>query len=288
MLQAVNQQNKGAVLMKESDTFPKDAKRQFRTLGSCSQTYAFLLNRQFSHPNKIAERATDPLAGGINRQGYQCGMLWGAVLAAGAESYRRYGTSDKGVAIAMKASQDILKSFIATTNSADCFDITDCDWTSKLSAAKFMVTGKFLSCFKLVEKWAPEAYRVADESLASEPPVCVAPAVSCASEIVRKLKASDEEAAMVAGFAGGLGLSGNACGALAAAIWWDSYSYYKNLTGKSRYPMSRATVIIDKFYKANDYEILCSKLTGKTFSSIDEHSLFICGSGCANLIKGLV
>jgi hypothetical protein len=274
--------------MKESNAFPKDAKKLFRTLGSCSQTYAFLLNRHFGHPNKIAEKATDPLAGGINRQGYQCGMLWGAVLAAGAESYHRYGTADKSTAMAMKASQDLLKSFIATTNSADCLDITDCDWTNKFSAVKFMVTGKFLSCFKLVEKWAPEAYRVADESLAGEVPACGAKTVSCASEMVRKLGASDEEAAMVAGFAGGLGLSGNACGALAAAIWWDSYSYYKNQTGKSRYPLSRATVIVDKFYKANDYEILCSKLTGKTFSSIDEHSAFICNGGCSKLISGLV
>ena len=30
---------------------------------------------------------------------------------------------------------------------------------------------------------------------------------------------SEEEIAMVAGFAGGLGLSGNGCGALSAAIW---------------------------------------------------------------------
>ena len=29
-----------------------------------------------------------PLAGGFMGYGYQCGMLWGAALAAGAQAYR--------------------------------------------------------------------------------------------------------------------------------------------------------------------------------------------------------
>ena len=32
-----------------------------------------------------------PLAGGFMGYGYQCGMLWGAVLAAGAQAYRIFG-----------------------------------------------------------------------------------------------------------------------------------------------------------------------------------------------------
>ena len=31
------------------------------------------------------------LAGGILGSGYQCGMLWGGALAAGAQAYRCYG-----------------------------------------------------------------------------------------------------------------------------------------------------------------------------------------------------
>ncbi len=33
-----------------------------------------------------------PLAGGIVGNGYQCGMIWGAALAAGAQAYRLLGT----------------------------------------------------------------------------------------------------------------------------------------------------------------------------------------------------
>ena len=36
---------------------------------------------------------------------------------------------------------------------------------------------------------------------------------------------SADEAVMVAGFGGGMGLSGNACGALAAAVWMKGVAW---------------------------------------------------------------
>lgn len=66
-----------------------DAKEVFRKCGTCSQTFAFLINRANYHHEPIYEKALDQLAGGIFREGQQCGMLWGAVLATGMEAYRR-------------------------------------------------------------------------------------------------------------------------------------------------------------------------------------------------------
>ncbi len=43
--------------------------------------------------------------------------------------------------------------------------------------------------------------------------------MSCASEVVKRMGGTDVEMVMVAGLAGGMGMSGNACGALGAAIW---------------------------------------------------------------------
>ena len=273
--------------MNESKPFPNDAKKQFRKLGACSHTMAFLLNRQYGHQNRNAEKAADPLAGGINRQGYQCGMLWGATLAAGAESYRRYGANSTAIGMAIVSSQEILRLFLENVKSPDCIDITDCNWNSKIDMAKFFITGRFRSCFKLIEKWAPQAFNTAEQALASNPPVFSTQPVSCASEVIRKLGGTEEEATMVAGFAGGIGLSGNACGALAAAIWYDALLYYRNQTGKKMYDMERGSKVLDKFYKASDYEILCSKLCGKLFTSIDEHSQHVCSGGCEKLIWAL-
>ena len=40
--------------------------------------------------NQLEERAADPWAGGL-MQGYQCGQLWDAALAAGAQAHRLWG-----------------------------------------------------------------------------------------------------------------------------------------------------------------------------------------------------
>jgi hypothetical protein len=46
-----------------------------------------VVDGSFGHPMKIEEEASAPLAGGMMNHGFQCGMLWGASLAAGAEAY---------------------------------------------------------------------------------------------------------------------------------------------------------------------------------------------------------
>ena len=40
-----------------------------------------VVDDSFDQPMKVEEHAAMPLAGGLT-QGYQCGMLWGAALAA--------------------------------------------------------------------------------------------------------------------------------------------------------------------------------------------------------------
>ncbi len=43
--------------------------------------------------------------------------------------------------------------------------------------------------------------------------------VSCSAMLAQKMGVSEMHRVMAAGFAGGIGLSGGACGALGAAIW---------------------------------------------------------------------
>jgi hypothetical protein len=102
-----------------------------------------------------------------------------------------------------------MESFLVTAKSVDCGEITETDFGNKWSFAKYMVTGKFYGCFKLAEKWAPEAIKVANKELSIEQPELKQQSLSCASEVVKQMGGSAEEMVMVAGFAGGLGLSGN-------------------------------------------------------------------------------
>lgn len=274
--------------MNSSKGKTNDARKLFVKLGSCSRTFFYILNREFGHLQETMERASDPLAGGLMKQGYQCGMLWGSSLAVGAESFRRSENHDQAIGLAITATQHLMESFKDRTKSLDCLEITKCDWSSKLSMAKYFITGHFLSCFKLAAKWAPEAIQSATEGLSHKQADLPQRPISCASEVARKMGATDEEIVMVAGFAGGLGLSGNACGALTAAVWMNSLVWCReNPTGKAGYPNPAAAKTLEVFREAADYEFLCHKITGKRFETIDDHTEFIKNGGCDKLITAL-
>jgi len=98
--------------------------------------------------------------------------------------------------------------------------------------------------------------------------------------------ASDEEMVMVAGFAGGLGLNGNACGALSAAIWMKTLdSCRKNEKFTFHNPNAEET--LEAFHAATDYEMLCDKISGKCFKTVKDHTEFIKNGGCNKLINVL-
>jgi hypothetical protein len=273
--------------MFKSKKVRRDTKRVFLKLGTCSRTFFYILNREFGHPLENEEHAADPLAGGILQQGYQCGMLWGASLAVGAESFRRCADPGRAIGMAIKATRHIMESFINRAKSADCLDITSCDFSSKFNIAKHFFTGKFWSCFKLAEKWAPEAIQSATEGLSLDQTDLPKQPISCASETARKMGATDEEQVMVAGFAGGLGLSGDGCGALSAAIWMNTLARIREQNYKTTFSDPVTEKILKAFYEATGYEMECSKITGLRFKTIDEHTGFIKNGGCAKLINVL-
>ncbi len=270
---------------------PQDTKRIFWKFGICSHTLFYILNREFGYLEENEERASDPLAGGLLNTGHQCGMLWGSTLAAGAESYRRHKDHDQAVAAAMAASQHLVGSFRKTAGTLNCREIIGSDFNNKLDAAK--VLGKALlsgivnsTCFNLAEKWAPEAIKSAKEGL-SDIPTLTQPPMSCASEVAKRMGASDEEVVMVAGFAGGLGLSGNACGALGAAIWMNTLAWCRKNYWKSGYANPNAEKILKAFSDETNSELLCQKISGQHFKTIIEHTEYLKNGGCDKLIDAL-
>lgn len=266
---------------------PKDGKKVFRKLRTCSRTFFYILNREFGHPRELEERAADVLAGGIMQKGHQCGMLWGASLAIGAEAYRICENKNQAISVAVTATQDVMRSFSKREHTINCSDITRCDFSSNLSFAKYFFSGRFLHCFDLAEQWAPEAVKAAYDSLSNKGTVSQDECLSCATEVARKMGANEEEMIMVAGFAGGLGLSGAACGALSAAIWMKSLQWCREETKKSPLKNSGSKKILNTFYHTTDSKILCSDITGEQFANINNHTKFIKKGGCARLINTL-
>ena len=88
---------------------------------------------------------------------------------------------------------------------------------------------------------------------------------------------------MAAGLAGGIGLSGGACGALCAAIWINGMKSIINGDGQLEFKSPEAMETIDKFIQNSDFEFECAKITGRTFENAD----YLKNGGCAKIIEVL-
>ena len=112
----------------------------FKT-GACSEAIMNVVNRAFNNPMPLEEHGVMPLAGGIAAHGYQCGMLWGATLAAGAQARRRLGTGPAAQLAALRAAARLVQSFQERNGQTNCFELTDTDWSRKLQMLRYFIRG---------------------------------------------------------------------------------------------------------------------------------------------------
>jgi hypothetical protein len=260
--------------------------RAFWSCGTCSHSMAHVLDRAFDQPLELEEKGTQPLAGGIAQQGYQCGIVWGAALAAGARASQAYGVGPQAETAAVRASQGIVQAFEQANGSINCLELTDTDWTKKLDMVKNFLTGGPVTCTLMSARFAPVAFDVIESEMSGTPAEAPCSPSSCAAELVRRAGLSDEHAAMAAGFAGGIGLSGGACGALGAAVWVlamraDEEVPYAEIN-------ARCNELIQQFLEASDYEMECAEIVGRRFEDVADHAEHLRGGGCARIIDALV
>ena len=251
-----------------------------------------VVDRSFDQPLRLEECAVMPLAGGIMGNGYQCGMLWGGALAAGAQAYRLYGSGPQSEAEALIASQRLVESFRARTKEINCAEITEMEWktTSKRRMAtqvvKFFAKGGPIGCFRLAADYAQIAFDEITAALVEKHIEAPSHPVSCATMLAKKMGASDMHTVMAAGLAGGIGLSGGACGALGAAIWIIGINSTKEEIGKL-FENPLASAAIDRYLESADYEFECSKIVGKKFENVADHASYLRDGGCSKIIEAL-
>jgi hypothetical protein len=273
----------------------RDAVTPLRTVGTfirgraCSDTLLHVLNCAFDHPLQEEECAAMPLAGGIMQRGYQCGMIWGASLAAGAQAYRLLGEGPRAEAQAVAAAQKLLETFRAQNSATDCFDITETDDSSSTMqmVTYFLLKGGAVHCFASAARYASAAKEAIDAALSEDHGDAPPAPVSCAALVARKMGASGMHAVMAAGFAGGIGLSGGGCGALAAAIWIIGMQLLKEGAAKVDFKTPRSVAAIDRFLACSRNEFECSTITGRRFERIDDHAAYLRGGGCSQIIEAL-
>jgi hypothetical protein len=257
-----------------------------------------VVDASFDQPMKSEERASMPLMGGFMNHGFQCGLLWGATLAAGAQAYRLHGPSPEAECGAIIAAQRLVDTFRTRYNYIDCIDITEVEF--KLSSksrllkqiSKFVIKkGGPIGCLRMAASYAPAAFSEINTALSEEEFEAPAAPVSCAAMVAQKMGVSEKHTVMAAGFAGGIGLSGGACGALGAAIWITAMKCLEEGAGDNLWLseefQSRAAGTIERFLQSSDYEFDCCDIVGRNFENIDDHANYLSAGGCSEIIEAL-
>jgi hypothetical protein len=260
----------------------------FLKRGTCSQTLLSIVNRAYSYPLPGEEKAADPLAGGIMQHGYQCGLIWGASLAAGAEAYRRFGAGPRGEAAAILAARRLVDSFRTQNQHTNCVELTGLDASSTTldMVTHFFLKGGTVDCCRMAARYAPLAFDEIEATLSGQHDHGSAPTVSCAAELARAMGASELQVGMAAGLAGGIGLSGGGCGALGAAIWLVGIRTLER-GGRVAFKSDEARDVIERFLKVTDFELECSAIVGRTFESVAAHAEHLQQGGCARVLAAL-
>jgi hypothetical protein len=235
---------------------------------------------------KTEENAAMPLAGGIMQHGYQCGMIWGASLAAGAQAYRLLGPGPRAETKAIIAAQRLVESFRVLNRDINCLEITGIDKSSSVIQMMnyFLIKGGTISCFRKAARYSQKAFSEINTALSKEHCEVSPPPVSCTALLAKKMGLSDMQTVMVAGLAGGIGLSGGACGALGAAIWIIGMNSLKEEGEKLDFKSPRALDAIDTFLKCTHFELECCRIVGRRFESVGDHASYMRNGGCAKII----
>ncbi len=262
--------------------------RTFLRLGTCSETLCHVLDRAYDQPLALEERAAQPLAGGL-MQGYQCGKLWGAALAAGARAYQQLGPGPRAEAAAVEAAQGIIDAFRARNREINCLELTGIDLKTAMQMTflgflKVLVEGRVVRCFTMSASSAHLSYREINAALCDGAAADLPHPVSCTAALAQKMGASELDTVMAAGLAGGIGLSGGACGVLGAAIWLMALQAGRR---GEKFDNGRASEAIDRFVESADYEFECSKIVGRKFAGVADHAAYVRAGGCAKIIEAL-
>jgi hypothetical protein len=121
--------------------------------------------------------------------------------------------------------------------------------------------------------------------------------VDTLKKVVTSAGMKEEDAVLVAGLAGGVGLLGNVCGALAAGVFALSTIHYLCKDSKKRDSRIRGSLqeLAGTRYKGAATRLrlafierfggaLCSQIVRRHFKDIEDHSIFIKGGGCQEVI----
>jgi hypothetical protein len=270
---------------------------------SCSEASMTTQMRGFGLEEPVYEQGLHSFSGGFMHLGHACGLLTGAAIAAGFLARERFDDDEARAAAALYATIRLAKVHPELAGSVNCLDITDVNLTSLSGRLRYVKEGKAQLCGRLHLKWSPQAHELINKSFSEfkeniQIRDCANCAVETLGQIVRSTGLEERDLTLVAGLAGGVGLLGNVCGALASGVYAVSVSRYYKHNVKERdsrlkgsfYELvgagyrGSATQLRLKFIDSFGSE-LCSQITQRKFSDMEEYSTFIKHGGCKEVIE---
>ena len=272
---------------------------------SCAEALFTILNRAAGIELIAEEQAAHALAGGVLNSGRACGMLWGAALAAGAQAQARFERGEVAAVAALQITARMQDEFRDLIGAADCREIIGQDLTTVFGKVGYVTSGAAVTCTRLALKWSPEAHDLIQTGLADFDPAAVTrPLNNCAVMTMRFLAGPlgldpERTPGLTAGFAGGLGLKGNTCGALAAGIFALALNYYHAQGRQARDSRLRALaqeIGLGKGFTVKPAQLRaafltrfrtdqCRELVSRGFASPEDLSTYLADGGCKEVIE---
>jgi hypothetical protein len=263
-----------------------------------------MLNRAAGYESKEIEEASDPLCGGLLLDGdCACGVLWGAGLAAGVRARERLPDRNAARLAALLSAKACLNWYSAQGKPVDCGQIIG---MKKWNMPLYLLKGNLRVCLRQLSECALDFHNRIDETLQIvETSGEAQPLRNCASESFREtarvigLEEEDGDV-LVAGLAGGLGLSGNGCGALVGAVFAHMLKYFKD-RDKPKHSMLRSNLqglyigdgwmepareVVRRFTNALDTK-KCAEITQTEFGSPEDLHRYLETGACNGLQRNL-
>jgi hypothetical protein len=217
--------SKNRVVTKKEDCISwEQSKYWWLNCIACSEASMTTQMRGFGFVEPSYEQAIHAFSGGFMNLGHACGLLTGAALATGFLARSLFNDEKKITEATLYTAIQITNEYPELSGSIDCRDITGISVATHNGRFKYLKQGKAKMCGRLHIKWAPQAHDLIEKSLTefesfNSSKECTNCAVLTMKNLVNRGIIRKEDSMLVAGMAGGVGLSGNVCGALAAGIF---------------------------------------------------------------------
>ena len=268
---------------------------------ACSEASMTTQMRGLGLDEPAYEQAIHPFSGGFMHLGHACGLLTGAVLAAGFAARSRFDDEGTRSGAALHAAIQLARAYPEVAGSADCRDITGVSLASLGGRLRYVQRGNSRLCGRLHLKWAPAAQRLIDTALTEfGARGSAGPCANCAVRTMRGLESSTRikqgDAVLLAGFAGGIGLLGNVCGALTAGVFAMSADEQLGREQGNRDSRIRGSLeeLAGASYRGAATRLrrgfvgqfgseLCVDIVGRRFQDAADHAAFIQQGGCENV-----